>query len=87
VKLTEACVRLVTGDELLVSSDLKTMLETLDPKKFQQVHRSYVVNLDQVEKATPLFNGNFELVLKDAAKTRIPLASRYADKLKTLLKW
>jgi DNA-binding LytR/AlgR family response regulator len=59
----------------------------LDPKKFQRTHKAYIVNLDYVEKASPLFSSNFELILKDVLKTCIPLSRRYASVLKKFLKW
>ena len=86
-ELTEVTTRLTSGDELLVNTTLKSLLEMLDPNQFQQTHRAHIVNLDQVEKVVPLFSGNFNLVLKDPAKTTVPLSRRYARKLKKLLKW
>ena len=87
VQLTEVTARLMGGEELLVHATLKSLLDAIDPNRFQQIHRAYIVNLDQVAKVTPLFSGNFELILKDSAATRIPLSRRFARKLKKLLKW
>jgi two-component system LytT family response regulator/two-component system response regulator LytT len=87
VELTEVTARLDNGDELLVNATLKSLLDSIDPNQFQQTHRSYVVNLDRVEKVQPLFSGNFDLLLKDSAKSVIPLSRRYAQKLKKLVKW
>ncbi len=86
VNLTEVTAHMKSGDQLLVSATLKSLLEMLDPAKFQQAHRGYIVNLDQVEKVTPLFAGNFQLVLKDSTHSNIPLSRRYAKKLKEYLK-
>lgn len=87
VQLTETAASLTSGEKLLVNATLRSLLDMLDPARFQQTHRAYIVNLDQVEKIAPLFSGNFKLVLKDPAKTTIPLSRRYSQKLKRFLKW
>jgi DNA-binding LytR/AlgR family response regulator len=43
------------------------------------------VNLAKVEKVTPLFNENYELILKDIPQARIPLARRNAKEFKQKL--
>ncbi|OGW84568.1 MAG: hypothetical protein A3C35_05155 [Omnitrophica bacterium RIFCSPHIGHO2_02_FULL_46_11] len=86
VKLTEVIAHLVHDEEYFVSTTLKSLVSTLDPEHFQQTHRAYIVNLDHVEKVVPLFAGNFNLVLKNAAKTSLPLSRRYAKKFKQFLK-
>lgn len=87
VSLTEVTAHLAGGIELLLNTTLSGLMEMLGASKFQQTHRAYVVNLEYVEKVTPLFSGNFELILKDPAKTKLPLSRRYAKKLKQYLKW
>ena len=71
--------------ELIVKSTLKELLENLDPSQFAQTHKAYIVNIGKVEKVSPLFSGNFEVLLKDPKRTKIPLSRRYAKGLKTLL--
>lgn len=87
IHLTEVTAHMKNSDQLLVNATLKSLLEMLDPKKFQQTHRAYIVNLDQVEKVTPMFAGNFNLILKNVDHSAIPLSRRYAKKLKQFLKW
>jgi DNA-binding LytR/AlgR family response regulator len=83
-KLTELFAG-VGEEPLIVRSTLKELLETLDPAHFAQSHKSYIVNLDKVEKVVPMFSGNFEIILKDAKATKVPLSRRYAAKFKRLL--
>ena len=71
--------------ELIVKSTLKELLENLDPSQFAQTHKAYIVNLGKIEKVSPLFGGNFEILLKDLKRTKIPLSRRYAKNLKALL--
>ncbi len=87
VRLTDVSAYLINGQELLVNVTLKSLLKTLKPDQFQQVHRSYIVNLDQVEKVSPLFSGNYDLLLKGVSGVHIPLSRRYARKLKRIMKW
>ena len=72
-------------DELLVNSTLKELLANLDPARFAQSHKSYVVNLDKVEKVSPMFSGNFKIFLKDARRTSIPLSRRFARGIRNIL--
>lgn len=87
IELTEMTAHLGNGEELLINVSLKSLLEMLDPNRFQQIHRSYVVNIDSVDRISPLFSGNFTLTLKDSKKTSLPLSRRYSRRLKQLLKW
>ncbi|OGX04028.1 MAG: hypothetical protein A3G87_09355 [Omnitrophica bacterium RIFCSPLOWO2_12_FULL_50_11] len=87
VKLTEVTAHLSNGEELILNATLKLLFDMLDPSHFQQAHRSYIVNLGQVEKVRPLFGGNCELVLKNSIHSTVPLSRRYARKLKKFLKW
>ena len=64
---------------------LKEVLEKLNPNHFAQTHKTYIVNLDKVAKVSPMFSGNYEILLKDAAGTKIPLSRRQAKRLKNLL--
>ena len=72
-------------EELIVTSTLKDLLSSLTSQGFVQTHKAYMVNLDKIEKVSPLFSGNYEIHLKDPAKTHIPLSRRYAQGLKQQL--
>lgn len=80
-KLSEVLAR-VGDEELIVNSTLKEVLAQLEPTRFVQTHKSYVVNLDQVEKVSPLFSGNFQITLRDPKLPKIPVSRRFAKKLK-----
>jgi two-component system LytT family response regulator len=43
----------------------------LDPRRFVRVHRSAIVNLESVVQLEPLSHGEFEVVLKNGARSRI----------------
>ena len=52
----------------------------LDPRRFARVHRSYLVNLDQVASIEPLESGDARLHLKDG--TALPCSRRYRADLR-----
>lgn len=87
VQLTEVIAKMIFGEELLVNTTLKALMAAIDPNRFQQTHRAFIINLDQIEKVTPLFAGNYTIILKNQPSITVPLSRRYAQKLKKLLKW
>ena len=53
-----------TGDNTLILREtMKDLEKRLDPRRFQRVHRSTIVNLDQVRQVKPHTNGECFLVL------------------------
>ena len=57
-----------TGDNTLILREtMKDLEKRLDPRRFQRVHRSTIVNLDQVRQVKPHTNGECFLVLDSAA--------------------
>lgn len=52
----------------------------LDPARFTRIHRSYIVNLDQVASIEPLDTGDARVHLKDG--TLLPCSRTYRDVLK-----
>jgi hypothetical protein len=52
----------------------------LDPQRFARIHRSYLVNLDQVVSIEPLESGDARLYLKDG--TVLPCSRRYRSELR-----
>jgi len=69
-------------EELVVRATLKELSGQMDPTVFAQTHRAYIVNIDKIQKVTPMFSGNFQITLKDASQTKVPLSRRYAKNLK-----
>ena len=69
----------VNGHDYLLRSTLADFMTQLDPARFARVHRSYVVNLDQVAEIEPLEAGDARLLMKGG--TRVPCSRRYRDAL------
>ena len=57
-----------TGDNTLILREtMKDLEKRLDPRRFQRVHRSCIVNLDQVRQVKPHTNGECFLVLESGS--------------------
>ncbi len=66
-----------TGDNsLILRETMKDLERRLDPKNFQRVHRSTIVNLDQVRQVRPHTNGECFLVLDSGAEVKVSRSYR-----------
>ncbi|NCF19115.1 MAG: response regulator [Haliea sp.] len=74
------CVH-VKGETLIMRSTLKNLMSRLDPDKFKRIHRSTLVNLDRIVKATPLHKGEYILELDCDEKLKVSRNYRQAIKL------
>jgi two-component system LytT family response regulator len=64
------------GDTLILRQTMKDMEKRLDPRKFQRVHRSSIVNLDLVKQVKPHTNGECFLVLESGAQIKVSRSYR-----------
>jgi two-component system LytT family response regulator len=66
-----------TGDNsLILRETMKDLERRLDPRVFQRVHRSTIVNLDQVRQVKPHTNGECFLVLDSGAQVKVSRSYR-----------
>ena len=66
-----------TGDNSLVLREtMKDLERRLDPRKFQRVHRSTIVNLDLVRQVKPHTNGECFLVLESGSEVKVSRSYR-----------
>ena len=66
-----------TGDNTLILREtMKDLEKRLDPRRFQRVHRSTIVNLDLVEEVKPHTNGECFLVLGSGAQVKVSRSYR-----------
>jgi two-component system LytT family response regulator len=67
-----------TADQTLVLREtMKDLEKRLDPKKFQRIHRSTIVNLDNIKSVKPHTNGECFLVL--GSGTQVKVSRSYRD--------
>ncbi len=72
----------VGGSRHLLHLSLSSLVARLDPRRFAQVHRAHVVNLDQVRAFKRDARGNLEAELTDG--TRVPVSRARAQELRSL---
>ena len=66
-----------TGDNTLILREtMKDLEKRLDPRRFQRVHRSTIVNLDLVRQVRPHTNGECFLVLDSGAQVKVSRSYR-----------
>lgn len=66
-----------TGDNsLILRETMKDLEKRLDPRTFQRVHRSKIVNLDQVRQVKPHTNGECFLILESGAEVKVSRSYR-----------
>ena len=66
-----------TGDNsLILRETMKDLERRLNPQTFQRVHRSTIVNLDQVRQVKPHTNGECFLVLSSGAEVKVSRSYR-----------
>ena len=66
-----------TGDNTLILREtMKDLEKRLDPRRFQRVHRSTIVNLDLVRQVKPHTNGECFLVLESGAQIKVSRSYR-----------
>jgi two-component system, LytTR family, response regulator len=63
---------------------LEALEARLDPAQFARVHRSHIVNIDEIAEIHPWFHGDYKILMRDG--TEIAWSRRYAAKRPDLLK-
>lgn len=72
------------GGAYAIRATLESMEARLDPALFARVHRSHLVNIDEIAEIRPWFHGDQKLVLRDG--TELAWSRRYAAKRPDLLR-
>tara|TARA_R110000782_G_scaffold78293_5_gene156134 strand:+ start:124844 stop:125650 length:807 start_codon:yes stop_codon:yes gene_type:complete len=63
-------------NSLILRETMKDLEKRLDPRNFQRVHRSTIVNLGQVRQVKPHTNGECFLVLQSGAQVKVSRSYR-----------
>ncbi|MGM0525477.1 MAG: LytR/AlgR family response regulator transcription factor [Pseudomonadota bacterium] len=71
------------GETFILRRTMKDLEQELNPNRFQRVHRSAIVNVDQVEKLCTRHNGEYHLILKNGQKLKV--SRSYKDRIKQLI--
>ncbi len=70
----------------LVERSLQDLETQLDPSFFR-THRSYLVSLSKIAEILPGDAGTFRVVIRDAARSVVPLSRRQARRLREIIPW
>jgi two-component system, LytTR family, response regulator len=71
-------------DSHFVRDTMNNLQQRLDKNVFIRIHRSTIVNVNQICEILPLLGGDYSVVLRD--KTRLTLSRRYRSSLDHLLR-
>jgi uncharacterized protein YlzI (FlbEa/FlbD family) len=74
----------LNGKKYLLRETMKAMEHKLDPAEFVRIRRSAIVRIKQIKELHPVFNGEFEIVLRN--NTKLVSTRRYKKNLDRLLK-
>ena len=86
--LADESINIVTG-QVAGTSNYRTLDDLqarLDPATFWRVHRSHLVNINQVKEIVPWFSRNFILRMRDTKGTEIPVSRSQTKRLREYLK-
>ncbi len=70
----------LSGYDYPLRSTIASIESRLDPEHFLRIHRSYIVNTEQIASIEPLDTGDARVHLKDA--TVLPCSRRYRETLR-----
>jgi two-component system LytT family response regulator len=69
IEAQDKYVRIHAGaDHHLMRETISSLESRLDPRRFVRIHRSHLVNIDRIKKLEPLFNQEYQVVLRDGTK-------------------
>jgi two-component system LytT family response regulator len=63
----------------VIRQPLRDIEERLDGNHFVRIHRSTIINVDQIVELHPLFHGDYEIVLKRG--TRVTMSRRFRSRM------
>lgn len=75
------------NDSFIARCCLNNLEEKLDNSvyRFFRVHKSFIVNLNEIRELIPWFKGNYQLVMQDNKKSEIPVSRLYSKQIKGIL--
>ena len=77
-------VKLHVGREAHLIRESISKLETqLSPQRFLRIHRSTIVNIDQIKELHPYFHGEYIVIMKDG--TELKLSRNYREKFQAVV--
>lgn len=80
ITAAEKYIEIHTPDrKYLMRNSLKRIESQLNPAQFARIHRSHIVNLDQVKEIQPWSHGDSIVILKN--NIQLPMSRRYRERV------
>jgi len=73
--------------KFLTDFTLDDLEQRLDPERFLRIYRGHIVALRHVRALVPWTDGKFEVILDDAAQTRLTLSRYRLPEMRARLPW
>ncbi len=71
------------GERVMVRETLASFEDLLDPERFVRIHRSVIVNVNQIKEMRPRYTGEYEVTM--LCEKQLTLSRGYRKNLKRLL--
>ena len=79
IEADDYCVKLHVGSRsYTIRETLISLEKQLPSEQFARIHRSTVVNVEQIDSLEPLFQGDYAVILKDGTELRMSRRRRRA---------
>ena len=72
------------GEKHILRETMKSFESSLDPNKFVRVHRSTIINIDQLKELQPFFHGEYCAIMKDGTKHNV--SRTYRERIEELFR-
>jgi two-component system, LytTR family, response regulator len=69
----------VRKKKYLFRESISSLVTRLDPRRFQRIGRSAIVNIDYIRELQPWFRGDYKVILQDGSELK--LSHRYRENL------
>jgi len=69
----------LSNETHMIRGSLKTLQHKLHPLRFVRIHRSYIININNVQAIEPWFSGDSKVTLYDGKKLK--MSRNYKDNL------
>lgn len=80
ISSAEKYIELHTGKgKYLLRETMNNIESSLDPEKFARIHRSYIVNIEQISEMQPWSHGDYIVKLKNGEK--LQMSRRFKERL------
>ena len=80
---------LLVATEFVGYSNYRTLDDlqsTLGDRVFWRPHRSYIVNINRIKEVVPWFKSNYQLLMSDRDRTKIPVSRAQTKQLRELFR-